>query len=131
MDTDHITNTSENLTGTASPASAQVAGGNVISKPGAALQVRVVPMNENIRVAIGNALSDGKAQRSLGKKFLSLFFWCQLDRMDAHPSKPKPAEFQAFEIFTKRIMFVPKTEIDRRAAEEKNRRKRRSASSTN
>lgn len=74
MDTDHITNTSENLTGTASPASAQVAGGNVISKPGAALQVRVVPMNENIRVAIGNALSDGKAQRSLGKKFLSLFF---------------------------------------------------------
>jgi hypothetical protein len=43
--------------------------------------------------------------------------------MDAHPSKPKPEAFQAFDAFTKRIMSVPKAEIDRRATEDKKRRK--------
>jgi hypothetical protein len=43
--------------------------------------------------------------------------------MEAHPSvRPKPAAFQVFEDFTKRIMAVPKTEIDRRAVEDKKRR---------
>ena len=75
MDTDeHTINTSQNLPPGPSPIPAPAEGGQVISRPGAALEVRVVPMKENIRVAIGNALSAGKAQRSFGKKFFSLFF---------------------------------------------------------
>jgi hypothetical protein len=43
--------------------------------------------------------------------------------MEAHPAaKPKPAAFQVFDAFTKRIMSVPKADIDRRASEEKKRR---------
>jgi hypothetical protein len=43
--------------------------------------------------------------------------------MKAHPSaKPEQTAFQKFEAFTRRVMSIPKTEIDRRAAEEKKRR---------
>jgi len=43
--------------------------------------------------------------------------------MEAHPSvKPEPTPFQKLTDLTRRVMSVPKSEIDRRAAEEKKRR---------
>jgi hypothetical protein len=43
--------------------------------------------------------------------------------MEAHPSaKPDPTPFQRFDAFTQRVMSVPKSEIDRRAVEDKKRR---------
>jgi len=41
--------------------------------------------------------------------------------MEAQPAEPTP--FQKFEALTRRVMSVPKAEIDRRAAEYKKRRK--------
>jgi hypothetical protein len=43
--------------------------------------------------------------------------------MGAHPSaKPELTPFQKFEALTRRVMSVPKAEIDRRAIDDKKRR---------
>jgi hypothetical protein len=41
--------------------------------------------------------------------------------MEAQPAEPTP--FQKFAALTRQVMSVPKSEIDRRAAEDKKRRK--------
>jgi hypothetical protein len=42
--------------------------------------------------------------------------------MDSQPAKPEPTPFQRFDALARRVMSVPKAEVDRRGAEAKKQR---------